>query len=106
MEIYYRYVHHYSLKTYPVGQMPPNPWGLYNMYDNVGEWVQDWYHYGEYENATRSVTDPRGPSSGSGRVYRGNPNLTIGSGSAGRDSYGWPRGGDAGVGFRLALSLE
>ncbi len=61
--------------TTTVGSYPANAWGLYDMHGNVWEWCLDWY--GTYPGG--SVTDPRGPTTGSRRVIRGSGWLHDGS---------------------------
>ena len=89
----------------PVGQKQPNPWGLYDMYGNVWEWVSDWFDEEYYSNSP--TTDPQGPSSGSLRAFRGgcwfNPAEFCRSALRNCDREDSPR---KGRGFRLVLSLE
>ena len=56
-------------KTHEVGTRRPNPWGLYDVYGNVEEWVHDYYGEGFY--GASSERNPRGPGDGEYRVLRG-----------------------------------
>ncbi len=87
--------------TSPVGSFAANGYGLNDMAGNVLQWC--WDLYGTYD--TGSSTDPRGVSSGTGRVGRGG---SWGNGADGcrvalRDYIG-PSGTDGGIGFRVARS--
>jgi formylglycine-generating enzyme required for sulfatase activity len=48
---------------------PPNPYGFYNLGDNVHEWCLDWYDPAWY--ACSPEPNPRGPATGSRRASRG-----------------------------------
>jgi len=50
-----------------VGQKRANAWGFQDMLGNVYEWTSNWY--GDYPSGT--TVDPRGPSTGDFRGYRG-----------------------------------
>ncbi len=55
-------------RTYPVGALEPNEWGLYDVSGNVAEWCWDLYFFDYDETVT---IDPPGPVNGSGRAVRG-----------------------------------
>ena len=87
-----------------VGAKLPNRWGLYDVYGNVAEWVQDWYR--PYRGG--HLTDPQGPLSGihadrgyrSKRVIRGGSFVDVAPRSADR-SFADTEGIGSGIGFRL-----
>jgi formylglycine-generating enzyme required for sulfatase activity len=56
-----------SSKTQVVATKNPNELGIYDMSGNVWEWCKDWS--GDY--SATAQTNPKGPTSGSYRVFRG-----------------------------------
>ena len=104
------YFNNSSRTTHKVGTKTPNAWGLYDMSGNVWEWCLDWYGTLAYG------TDPKGPSSGSGRVLRGGSWNLFGADALGADTctsshryyyLGWEReADDGGYGFRLVGTMS
>ncbi len=86
-----------------VGQKEPNPWGLYDMHGNVGEWCQDWWHL-FYEGAPVNGSAWNVPESLSSyeRVVRNSG--WSGSGDGARSAYRYKQTQDHtrdSIGFRL-----
>jgi len=63
-------------KYHKVGELKPNPWGLYDILGNVGEWTMDQYDEHYYDSLTNNATDPvikptkRYPRTVKGGTYR------------------------------------
>ncbi len=92
-------------KVHLVGLTRANPWGLYDMLGNVGEWCEDRIFLGGYSD--RGVVDPKGDIIGRGRAIRGGdfheePDKCR---SADRP-WESPSGSGANVGFRLVRTLS
>lgn len=54
-------------KTHPVGQKPPNAWGLYDVHGLLWEYASDFFA----DSFTAAKIDPTGPTSGAAHTTRG-----------------------------------
>ncbi len=87
----------------PVGQKPPNPWGLFDMHGNLFELCDDWL--GPY--SPESVRDPKGPPTGRDKVIRGGDASSTGANC--RSAYRLGISPDRGCriwGFRVVVSAD
>jgi formylglycine-generating enzyme required for sulfatase activity len=91
--------------AHQVGKKKANPWGLFDMHGNVGEWVQDWYDPKAYSYS--DSLDPTGPTEGRCKVYRGGSWYygTMNIRSSHRFS-GQPYSKNSRLGFRLLRELK
>lgn len=90
-------------RTHPVGQKKPNPWGLYDVYGNVWEWVYD--RYADSYSGAEGI-DPKGPLHGQHRVGRGGGfNLTGGFCRSASRHWSAPDVRYCYIGFRLLRTL-
>lgn len=88
--------------TAPVGSLPPNSYGLFDMAGNVYEWVSDWHEEDYYQNSPKE--NPKGPKSGKKKVMRGGSWINYPTGVRPADrTDSKPKDRMDFVGFRCAL---
>ena len=94
-------------RTHAVGELRPNPFGLFDVHGNIWEWVQDRWEPDYYAQFLESpAVDPDGPSSAtSQRAMRGGTWVVLAflCRSSHRNGDEQPRNY---IGFRVALSVN
>jgi serine/threonine protein kinase len=101
-----------GVRTHEVGELPANPFGLYDIHGNVTEWVRDAWTADSYQKLSESkATDPCIPiDNDSGQPRRGSrggvagDDLMLCRSSARCGDHPDSRGGMQGM--RIALSIE
>ncbi|MDR1423240.1 MAG: formylglycine-generating enzyme family protein [Azoarcus sp.] len=92
-------------QPHPVGKKKPNAFGLYDMYGNVWEWVQDRFAADYYAHSP--ATNPKGAEEGAQRVLRGGSfNSFAGDLRASHRSSTLPTAGLGYFGLRLAFTPD
>lgn len=98
-------------RTHAVGELRPNPFGLFDIHGNAWEWVQDWWNKDSYKPfAETPAVDPLGAVTWTGqplRVVRGGfmgygPNWSRAAhrnGFAANTRFGF-------IGFRVVMSVD
>ena len=102
VENYAWYYQNAYSQTQKVGLKTPNPWGLYDMYGNVSEWVGDGYAYRLLGGADPLQTKTQKPR----RILRGgNWSGDLHYLRSSDRSYDYPGSRRITVGFRLVRTL-
>ena len=95
---------------HPVGQLKPNPFGLYDILGNQMEWVFDAWdpdYYARFRD--QAAVDPTGPApANAAHIWRGGAwgNYSYAARPAMRNHSNGPNFAGGGIGFRLAISVE
>lgn len=94
--------------TCPVDSFPPNAYGLFSVTGNVWEWCTDWFQTSFSQSQVRR--DPKGPSSGTGKVMKGGSFLCHASYCnryrVEARTYNTADSSTSNIGFRCVRSIE
>ncbi len=92
--------------THPVEGKAPNGLGIYDMSGNVREWCWDWYGSSYYSSSPSN--NPRGPASGTSRLFRGGSWFSYADRCrvTYRGSYSYPNNRDYNHGFRVVRAIK